>query len=44
MPLNVHIGDRFPDLRLPTFAGDEAQLSELVKNKPTILAFYRGYW
>ena len=44
MALTVSVGDRFPDLKLPASTGEEARLSELVSKKPTILAFYRGYW
>ncbi|MBI3090635.1 MAG: redoxin domain-containing protein [Candidatus Tectomicrobia bacterium] len=44
MALTVRVGDRFPDFELPSSSGEVARLSELLKKKPSIVAFYRGYW
>lgn len=37
-------GDAAPDFSLPSTAGDEVQLSELLARGPVILSFYRGRW
>jgi len=35
------VGDRAPDLKLPSTAGEDVQLSEaFARNRATILAFY----
>lgn len=37
-------GDRAPDFRLPSAAGREVQLSDLLARGPVVLSFYRGRW
>lgn len=37
-------GGSFPDLALPDHAGNERRLSELAREDPVILQFYRGWW
>ena len=45
MPLNVAVGDRFPDLALPDHTGAEVRLSEITRGKdPLAVVFYRGWY
>ena len=45
MPLNVAVGDRFPDLALPDHTGTEVRLSEITRGKdPLAVVFYRGWY
>lgn len=37
-------GDVAPDFRLPSTAGGEVQLSELLARGPVVVSFYRGRW
>lgn len=37
-------GDPAPDFRLPSSAGGDVQLSELLARGPVVLNFYRGRW
>ena len=37
-------GEKAPDFSLPNVNGEPVQLSELVKNGPLVLSFYRGGW
>lgn len=37
-------GDLAPDFSLPRATGEEVQLSEVLKQGPVILSFYRGTW
>jgi len=37
-------GDTLPDFTLPKTGGGTVQLSELVKNGPVVVTFYRGSW
>jgi len=38
------IGEKIPDIALKTSENKDAQLSNLFKNKKTVLVFYRGGW
>ena len=38
------VGEGAPDFRLPNASGEERRLSDLVKQRSTILVFYRGHW
>jgi peroxiredoxin len=38
------VGETAPDFRLPNTSGEERRLSDMVKERPTILVFYRGHW
>lgn len=41
----VNVGDKAPDFTLKSYDGKEYTLSELVKDGPTALIFYRSaYW
>jgi len=44
MPLNLSVGDRFPDQSLTDHAGREVSISELADGQPLFVAFYRGPW
>lgn len=37
-------GDRAPDFALPSTAGDELRLADVVSRGPVVLSFYRGRW
>lgn len=37
-------GNPFPDIRLPDTTGKEVSLSEIAKDQPLVLAFFRGWW
>ena len=44
MPLNLSVGDPFPDHRMPDHTGTEVSLSEVAQGLPLFLAFFRGPW
>lgn len=44
MPLNVDVGDKFPDHRLLDQHGNERSISELADGQPIFVVFYRGPW
>lgn len=44
MPLNLDVGDRFPDITLPDHDGNPVSISEVAKGQPLFLAFFRGPW
>ena len=38
------LGDKLPGFSLPNQTGEKRQLSELLKDGPVVLTFYRGGW
>jgi len=38
------IGERVPDANLLNVDGNEVKISDIIKEKPTVLVFYRGGW
>lgn len=38
------VGDEAPDFRLPDATGRQVRLSELLRDGPLVLTFYRGEW
>ena len=44
MPLNLNVGDRFPDHRLIDDTGTELSISDVANGQPLFLAFFRGPW
>lgn len=44
MPLNLQVGDRFPDVTLPNDRGQRVAISDVAKGQPLFLAFFRGPW
>ena len=40
----LKVGDRLPDFQLPDATGQTIKLSELLKNGPVVISFYRGGW
>ncbi len=40
----LKVGDIAPDFQLPNPVGDSVSLSDLLKNGPVVLTFYRGGW
>ena len=44
MPLNLDVGDQFPDVTLLDHDGIERSISEIAKGQPLFLAFFRGPW
>ena len=44
MPLNLAVGDRFPDQTLCDDTGNDVSISEVAGGQPLFLAFFRGPW
>ena len=44
MPLNLAVGDTFPDHRMQDDTGSEVSISEVAQGKPLFLALFRGPW
>lgn len=44
MPLNLDVGDTFPDHRLCDDTENEVSVSEVANRQPLFLAFFRGPW
>ncbi len=44
MPLNLSIGDRFPDVSMVDDRGASRSMAELADGQPLFLAFFRGPW
>ncbi|MCH8844434.1 MAG: redoxin domain-containing protein [SAR324 cluster bacterium] len=44
MPLNLKVGDSFPDVELTDHSNRSVSLKEIVGGRPLMLAFYRGHW
>lgn len=44
MPLNLGVGDTFPDVTLTDDRGNPRSISEIAKGQPLFLAFFRGPW
>lgn len=40
----LKIGDKIPHLKFKDYKGNDFDLSETIKKKPTILIYYRGGW
>jgi peroxiredoxin len=40
----LFVGDKAPDFELPDATGRQVRLSELLREGPVVLAFYRGEW
>jgi peroxiredoxin len=40
----IVVGETAPDFSLPDSSGKQRKLSELVKDSPLVLVFYRGHW
>lgn len=40
----VKVGERAPDFTLPSAAGREVTLSDLLARGPVVLSFFRGRW
>jgi len=43
-PLNLNKGDLAPDFTLPNADGTPVNLTDLLKNGPVVMVFYRGIW
>jgi peroxiredoxin len=41
---SLKVGDKAPDFKLPSAAGESVGLNELLENGPVVLNFYRGGW
>ncbi len=41
---SLKVGDKAPDFELPDPTGSQVKLSELLKNGPVVINFYRGQW
>lgn len=41
---SLKVGDKAPDFELPDPTGTQVKLSELLKNGPVVINFYRGQW
>ena len=44
MPLDLHEGDRFPDVTMVDHDENATTISDLARGQPLFLAFYRGPW
>ncbi|MEL6980879.1 MAG: hypothetical protein AAFO29_00490 [Actinomycetota bacterium] len=44
MPLNIDVGDRFPDLTMVDDRGQARSIAEVADGRPLFLAFFRGPW
>ena len=44
MPLNLNVGDRFPDVTMTDDRGQVRPISDVVDGQPLFLAFFRGPW
>lgn len=40
----IKLGDTFPEFALPNQNGDIVKLSDLLKNGPVVVSFFRGVW
>lgn len=40
----IKLGDTFPDFELPNQNGEIVKLTDLLKNGPVIVSFFRGIW
>ena len=44
MPLNLSVGDRFPDHTMLDDGGAEASIADVADGQPLFVAFFRGPW
>jgi hypothetical protein len=44
MPLNLNVGDLFPDATMIDDRGNEVTIGEVAHRQPLFLAFFRGPW
>jgi len=44
MPLNLSVGDTFPDMARLDDRGEETTVREVANGQPLFLAFFRGPW
>lgn len=44
MPLNLNVGDRFPDVTMTDDRGQTRRITDVVDGQPLFLAFFRGPW
>ena len=44
MPLNLDVGDKFPDHCLADQHGNDRSISEHADGQPIFVVFYRGPW
>jgi peroxiredoxin len=44
MPLNLDVGDAFPDVAMLDDTGNEISISRVANRRPLFLAFFRGPW
>lgn len=44
MPLELSVGDSFPDVTMPDHDGYPTTISQVADGHPLFLAFYRGPW
>lgn len=44
MPLNLKVGDRFPDHKMLDDTGAEVSISSVAQGQPLFLALFRGPW
>ena len=44
MPLNLTVGDPFPDITLSDDRGRPLSIRDATKGQPLFLAFFRGPW
>ena len=44
MPLNLAVGDRFPDHAMPDDTGARVTIAEVAAGQPLFVAFFRGPW
>lgn len=40
----INVGDKAPDFNLPNIHGKQTKLSDLLKESPLVISFYRGGW
>ena len=44
MPLNLDVGDSFPDVTMVDDRGQSRSIAEVAVGRPLFLAFFRGPW
>lgn len=44
MPLNLSVGDRFPDVTMLDDRGEPRSIGAIADGRPLFLAFFRGPW
>lgn len=44
MPLNLDVGDQFPDVTMTDDRGNQVSIREVAHRQPLFLSFFRGPW